>query len=99
MLLKFKMVDSKESKCPFLSGVKLGDLGSSPLVDNSLYQQLVESLLYLTQSQPDLDYETMFKYICRHLTRSIRRLLKGYCIMCKESNTLGYTMMLVLHQN
>ena len=42
--------------CPFLSGVKLGDFGSSPLVDNSLYRQLVGSLLYFMHSQPDLDY-------------------------------------------
>ena len=32
LLLKFKMVECKASECPFLSGVKLGDFGSSPLV-------------------------------------------------------------------
>ena len=47
----------KAYKCPFLSGVKLGDFGSSPLVDNSLYMQLVGSLLYLTHSCLDLAYE------------------------------------------
>ena len=50
LLLNLKMDKCKESKCPFLSGVKLGDFGSSPLVDNSLYRQLVGSLLYLTLS-------------------------------------------------
>ena len=45
---------------PFLSGLKLGDFGSSPLVDNSLYQKLVGNLLYITHSQPDLSYEVGF---------------------------------------
>ena len=43
LLLKFKMAECKIAKCPFLSGVKRGDFGSSPLVDNSLYRQLVGS--------------------------------------------------------
>ena len=50
LLLNLNMVECKESKFPFLSGVKLGEFGSSPLVDNSLYRQLVGSLLYLTHS-------------------------------------------------
>ena len=56
LLLILKMVECKESKCSFLLGVKIGDFVSSPLVDNSLYRKLVGSLLYLTHSQPDLDY-------------------------------------------
>ena len=35
LLLKFKMVECKASKFTFLSGIKLGDFGASPLVDNS----------------------------------------------------------------
>ena len=45
VLFKFKMVECKSSKCPFLSVVKLGDFGSSPLVVNSLYQWLVGSVI------------------------------------------------------
>ena len=56
MLLKFKMVECNAAKCPFLSRIKLGDFGASPLVDSSLYRQLVGSLMYLTHSRPDLDY-------------------------------------------
>ena len=51
------MAECKESKCLFLSGIKLVDFGASPLVDNSLYIQLVKSLLYLTHSQPNLEYD------------------------------------------
>ena len=50
------MVEYKVTKCPFLSGVKLGDFGSSPLVDNSLYMKLVGRLLYLAHYWTDLDY-------------------------------------------
>ena len=65
LLLKFKMAECKASKCPFILGVKLGDFGSSPLVDNSLYRNLVRILLYLTHFRRDLDYAlgVVAKYI------------------------------------
>ena len=49
-LLKFKMVECKAAKCPFLLGIKLGEFGESPLVDSSLYRPLVGSLLYIIHS-------------------------------------------------
>ena len=52
MLLKFKIFECKVAKCPFLSRIKLGEFVTYPLVENSLYSQLVGSLLYLTHSQP-----------------------------------------------
>jgi hypothetical protein len=51
------MTDCKSTPSPFLSGVKLEDRGETPLVDNTLYIQLVGSLLYLTHSKLDLSYE------------------------------------------
>jgi hypothetical protein len=50
------MTDCKSAPTPFLSGVKLEDVGETPLVDSTLYRQLVGSLLYLTHSRPDLSY-------------------------------------------
>ena len=50
LLLKFNISECKAVNFPFLSGIKLGDFGASLLVDNSLYKQLVGSLLYLTES-------------------------------------------------
>ena len=38
LFLKLKIAEFKATKCPFLSGVKLGDFRSAPLVDNSLYR-------------------------------------------------------------
>ena len=65
ILLNFNMVECKESKCPFLSGVKLGGFGSSPLVDSLLYILLVGSLLYLAHSRTKLDYAV--GVVARHM--------------------------------
>ena len=50
LLLKINMDECKASKCPFFSSIKLGEVGESLLVDNSLYRQLVRILLYITHS-------------------------------------------------
>ena len=57
--MKFKMAECKAAKFPFLSGIKLGEVGDSPLVDCSLVRQLVESLFYLTYYTPDLSYNVV----------------------------------------
>ena len=57
LLERFHMTDCKFSPTPFLSGFKLEDDGETPLVDKTLYRQLVWSLLYLTHSIPYLSYE------------------------------------------
>jgi hypothetical protein len=56
LLERFHMIDYKSSSTPFLSGFKLEDGGDTPLVENTLYKQLVGSLLYLTHSRPKLSY-------------------------------------------
>jgi hypothetical protein len=56
LLERFHLTDYKSAPTHFLSGVKLEDGGDTPLVDNTLYRQLVGSLLYLTHSRPDLSY-------------------------------------------
>eukprot|EP00253_Pinus_taeda_P004703 PITA_04703 len=56
LLERFRMTNYKPASTPFLSGVCLEDGGDTPLVDNTLYRQLVGSLLYLTHSRPDLSY-------------------------------------------
>ena len=92
------MNESKESKCPFLSGVKLGDFGLSPLVDNSLYRKLVGRSLYRTHSRTYLDYTVGVVSIYMKEAHEIHwKDAKGSFIMCKEPNTSGYSMLLVLH--
>ena len=50
------MAKCKESKSPFLSSIKMHEFGNSPLVDITLYMQLVDNLLYLTHTRFDLSY-------------------------------------------
>jgi hypothetical protein len=56
LLKRFHMTDCKFSSTLFLSRVRLEDGGDTPLVDNTLYRQLLGSLLYLTHSRSDLSY-------------------------------------------
>ena len=56
LLLRFHMVDCKPAPTPFLSRVKLEAQCSSPLVDGTLYCQLVGSLIYLTHTRPSIYY-------------------------------------------
>ena len=44
------------SKTPFLLGVKLEEASSSPMVNNTLYTQLIGCLLYLTHTRTDIYY-------------------------------------------
>jgi hypothetical protein len=52
----FHMTYYKSSPTPFLSGFRIEDGGETPLVENTLYRQLVGSLLYFTHSRLDLSY-------------------------------------------
>ncbi|XP_057844974.1 secreted RxLR effector protein 161-like [Cryptomeria japonica] len=50
------MDDCKPTSTPFMSGVNLEASCSSPLVDATLYRQLVVSLVYLTHMRPNISY-------------------------------------------
>jgi hypothetical protein len=50
------MIDYNSSPNPFLPGFRLENGGDTPLLDNTLYKQLVGSLVYLTHSRLDLSY-------------------------------------------
>jgi hypothetical protein len=56
LLERFHMPYCKFALTHFLSGFKLEDGEETPLVDNTLYRQLVGSLLYLTHTRPNLSY-------------------------------------------
>ena len=79
LLLKFNMAEFKAANFPFLSGIKLGEVGDSPLVESTLYRQLVGILLYLTHSLPDLSYDVGVVSIYIHQPHEIH---------WKESNSI-----------
>ena len=56
MLRIFHMEGCKEAPFLLLSSIRLEEGGSTPLIDNTLYIQLIVSLLYLTHSRPDISY-------------------------------------------
>jgi hypothetical protein len=75
------MTDCKSALTPLLSGVGLKDGKDTPLVDSTLYKQLVGSLLYLTHSRPDLSYAVgaVFRFMqelhelyCKATKRTLR---------------------------
>ena len=56
ILKNFNMKDCNPSNTPFLSGFKLKEAHSTPLVNNTMYMQMVGCLLYLNHNQPDIYY-------------------------------------------
>eukprot|EP00253_Pinus_taeda_P023454 PITA_23454 len=75
LLERFRMADCKPAPTPFLSGVRLEDGGDTPLVDSTLYRQLVGSLLYLTHSRPDLSYAGTITFGIHYAVGSALNLL------------------------
>jgi len=56
LLTHFKMVDCEPCATPFQYGFKLSKNYQSPKVDATLYRQLLDSLIYLTHSRPDISF-------------------------------------------
>ena len=88
LLNKFRMKDCKARKTPFLSGVKLEEANSSPMVNNTLYRQLIGCLLYLTHNRPDLCYAVSVASRIS-LKRSIGKKPKGSLTLFREQGHMG----------
>ena len=57
MLKIFHMEECNATPFPFLSGIRVEEGGSTPLVENTLYRHLIRILLYITHSRPDISYD------------------------------------------
>jgi hypothetical protein len=57
LLRRFHMEYCKPTPSPFQSGFKLAATCTSPEVDDTLYHQLVGSLLYLTHTCPGISFD------------------------------------------
>eukprot|EP00253_Pinus_taeda_P004541 PITA_04541 len=63
---RFRMQDCKPATTPMEPGLKLSAQSSSPLVDETLFRQLVGSLIYLTATRPDISFAV--SYISRFMS-------------------------------
>eukprot|EP00253_Pinus_taeda_P027844 PITA_27844 len=60
------MQDCKPTTTPMQPGLKLSAQSSSPLVNETLFRQLVGSLIYLTATRPDISFAV--SYISRFMS-------------------------------
>ena len=56
LLFNFNMAEFRPTPFPFLSGISLEEGKNTPPMDCTIYRQLIGSLLYLINSQPDICY-------------------------------------------
>jgi hypothetical protein len=93
------MKNCKFAPTPLLLRVRLEDGEDTPLVDSTLYRQLVGSLLYLTHSILDLSYASWEQSpsSCRSHMSYIGRLQSISFDTYKEPSPLGFTMQQTLH--
>jgi hypothetical protein len=85
----FHMKNYKSSPTHFLYGVRLEDGGDTPLVDNTMYRQLVDSFLYLSHSQPYLSYAV--GVVSRYIQEMHELHWKDTkCILCYVRGTINY---------
>jgi len=63
LLKKFKLNSIKEINTPMHPTTSLGLKKESKLMNNSLYTQMIDSLLYLTTSRPNIMFSF---YLCAY---------------------------------
>ena len=63
LLCHFHMEDCKPTPSPFHSGVKLSVTCTTPVVNATLYRQLLGKLLYLTHICPDLSFVLVARFM------------------------------------
>ena len=54
IIKKFKMEHSNSVSTPCLTGLKLSKEGEGKLVDPTMFRSLIENLIYLTATRPDI---------------------------------------------
>ena len=54
ILKRFRMIDCKAMTTPMASNLKLLSVASSETVDATMFRQMIGSLMYLTNTRPDI---------------------------------------------
>src|SRR5713226_2330830 len=65
ILKRFRMMDCKAMATPMASNLKLLSDASSETVDATMYRQMIGSLMYLTNTRPDICFavNTLSQYL------------------------------------
>ena len=63
ILKRFNMLECKAMTTPMDSNLKLLDDDSSELVDMNQYRQIIGSLMYLTNTRPDICFAVLSQYL------------------------------------
>ena len=85
ILKKFEMMDCKAMTTPMLSNLKLLSDASSKVVDTTMYCQMIGSLMYLTNTRPNISiavdtlsqFLTDPRYVHLIAVKHILRYLRG----------------------
>ena len=88
ILRRFKMMYYKAMATPMASNLKLLSYASSDSVDATMYHQMIGSLMYLTNTRPDICFavNTLSQFLMdpRHVhliaAKHVLRHMKGECI-------------------
>ena len=86
------MQDCKPATTPMEPGLKLSAQSSSPLVDETLFRQLVGSLIYLTATRPGISF--VVSYISRFMSApKADHWIAMKRVLCYVRGTLDYGLL------
>ena len=78
ILKRFGMMDCKDMTTPMALNLKLLSVASSEMVDAMMYHQMIGSLMYLTNTRPDICFAVnTLRHVHLMVTKHAVRYLKG----------------------
>ena len=85
ILKRFRMMDCKAMTTPMASNLKLLSVASSETIDATMYRQMIGSLMYLTNTRPDIcfavntlsQFLTDLRHVHLMIAKNAVRYLKG----------------------
>ena len=89
ILKRFRMMDCKAMTTPMASNLKLLNDASSKMVDATVYRQMICSLMYLTNTRPDIYFVVnTLRHVHLMTTKHAVRYLKGTveCVLEYDAN-------------